>query len=117
METDRLREALAWAVGFIRCQHPNAERDYEDMRNAVSLASGSVGMFGEFHRLSCRAEVAETYVDEMLALLKSIRQWDQLPHTGDGPYWIGRIDRLVTKIENKDYPIFESHNAPESQEA
>lgn len=62
MKTDRLREALAWAVGFIRCQHPNAYEEYEDMRNAVSLVEGPPGAFGEFFRMSCRAEVAESVV-------------------------------------------------------
>jgi hypothetical protein len=68
-ERDRLREALAWAVGFIRCEHPNAYHQYEDMRNAVALAEGGEGMFGEFHRLSCRAEFAEERLKAMLACL------------------------------------------------
>lgn len=58
-ERDRIREALAWAVGFIRCNLPKTSAGYEDMRNAEDLVKG-VSMSGEFHRLSCRAELAET---------------------------------------------------------
>ena len=62
-ERDRMREALAWAVGFIRCNLPNTSAGYEDMRNAEDLVKG-VSMCGEFHRLSCRAEVAESQLAE-----------------------------------------------------
>ena len=67
VERDRLREALAWAVGFIRCNFPNAYEEYEDMRNAAALCHGPPGAFGEFFRLSCRAEVAETIVEAALS--------------------------------------------------
>jgi len=62
-ERNRMREALAWAVGFIRCNLPNTSAGYEDMRNAEDLVKG-VSMCGEFHRLSCRAEVAESQLAE-----------------------------------------------------
>ena len=67
VERDRLREALAWAVGFIRCNHPNAYEEYEDMRNAAALCAGPPGSFGEFFRLSCRAEVAEAIADSAVS--------------------------------------------------
>ena len=69
VERDRLREALAWAVGFIRCNFPNAYEEYEDMRNAAALCHGPPGAFGEFFRLSCRAEVAESVAE---AAVKSL---------------------------------------------
>jgi len=33
--------------------------------------------------------------DEARKLLRRIREWDQLPDTADGPYWIAEIDRLL----------------------
>jgi len=69
-EIDRLREALTWAVGFIRCQHPNAYLEYEDMRNACSLVDGKTALWsGEFQRVSARAEVAEYDRDQLKKLL------------------------------------------------
>lgn len=70
VEAARLREALHWAVGFIRCHHPRAEADYQDMRNAVGLADG-LSVSGEFHRLSCAAEAAEL---ENARLREALRQ-------------------------------------------
>ena len=69
VERDRLREALAWAVGFIRCNHQNAYEEYEDMRNAAALVGGPPGAFGEFFRLSCRAEVAEAVAEAAVTSL------------------------------------------------
>jgi hypothetical protein len=69
-ERDRLREALTWAVGFIQCNMPSAVSGYEDMRNAMALVDGENGLFnGEFHRLSCRATVAEYERDRLRAEL------------------------------------------------
>lgn len=65
----RLREALSWAVGYIRCQKPNAEVDYPDMRNAAALADAAPLYSGEFHRMMCRAEVAEEELRRLRALL------------------------------------------------
>lgn len=58
-ERDRLREALTWACGFIRCNFPSAREQYEDMRNAESLAEAHPLWTGEFQRASARAELAE----------------------------------------------------------
>lgn len=72
-EISRLREALTWAVGFIRCQHPNAYLEYEDMRNAAALVCGDMSIWsGEFHRVSCRAEVAEYERDRLKKQLDNI---------------------------------------------
>jgi hypothetical protein len=30
-----------------------------------------------------------------LALLRRLREWDQLPQTGDGPYWMREIDAAL----------------------
>ena len=68
-ETKRLREALTWAVGYIRCQKPNAEADYPDMRNAVDLVNAAPLYSGEFHRMMCAASVAEEEVKQLKALL------------------------------------------------
>jgi len=67
VERDRLREALAWAVGFVRCNHPNVWDEYEDYRNAAALVAGVSLSGGEFHRLSCRAEVAEAVAEAAVA--------------------------------------------------
>ncbi len=77
-EVSRLREALAWAVGFIRCAHPNAYEEYPDMRNAAALAGGPPGMFGEFHRVTCRAEVAEVVAEAAVKGL-GLKQGDATP--------------------------------------
>ena len=63
VERDRLREALAWAVGFIRCNHPNVWDEYEDYRNAAALVAGVPLSGGGTHRLSCRAEVSEAVAE------------------------------------------------------
>lgn len=69
VERDRLREALAWAVGFIRCNHANVWDEYEDYRNAAALVAGVPLSDGEFHRLSCRAEVAELVAEAAVSAL------------------------------------------------
>lgn len=62
-ERDRLREALTWAVGFIRCNLPKTSQEYPDMRNAEELlAAVRPLMIGEFQLAMCRAEVAEAEV-------------------------------------------------------
>lgn len=38
---------------------------------------------------------------DMLFLLQRLREWDQLPHTGDGPFWIREIDKALAKAEAK----------------
>ncbi len=68
-ERDRLKEALAWAVGFIRCNHPSVWDDYEDYRNAAALVAGVPLSGGEFYRLSCRAEVAESVAEAAVTSL------------------------------------------------
>jgi hypothetical protein len=68
-ERNRLREALTWAVGFIRCNFPKAHDQYEDMRNAESLADANLLHTGEFQRASARAELAEVERDRLCALL------------------------------------------------
>jgi len=69
----RLEEALAWAVGFIRCNLPKTSADYPDMRNAEDLVSGA-GVSGEFHRTCCRAEVAEDRARELEAEVARLRE-------------------------------------------
>lgn len=69
---DRLAEALAWAVGFIRCHHPRAEAEYPDMHNAVDLTAGGKGASGEFHRACARAEVAEDARDHLLQAARKV---------------------------------------------
>lgn len=70
-DNHRLREALTWAVEFLRCRHPNAERDYPDFRNAAALvaAQGPV-LTGEFQLTLIRAELAEVRAGALLRLLK-----------------------------------------------
>lgn len=73
-DRDRLREALTWAVGFIRCNLPRAAEQYPDMRNAEELI-GDGGLYsGEFHRTCCRAEVAEHERDRYRAALELLSQ-------------------------------------------
>lgn len=66
-ERDRLREALSWAVGFIRCNFPKASARYADMRNAEALVDAAPLYSGEFHRASVRAELAEAERDQLIA--------------------------------------------------
>lgn len=86
-EIDRLREALTWAVGFIRCQHPNVWDEYEDYRNAAALVTGVPLSGGEFHRLSCRVDVAEYERDRLREELgrysDSAGRCDQNRHMAD----------------------------------
>lgn len=74
-ERDRLREALTWAVGFIRCNLPSTSAHYPDMRNAVELieSAGKV-ITGEFQETVARAEVAEFERDKAWAELKQARE-------------------------------------------
>jgi hypothetical protein len=70
-DNHRLREALTWAVGFLRCHHPNAERDYPDFRNAAALVAAQGPVFtGEFQLTLIRAELAEARAETLLRLLK-----------------------------------------------
>ena len=63
-ERDRLREALTWAVGFIRCNLPKTSAEYPDMRNAEDLVAGRLGkMHGEFQMSLIRAELAESVAE------------------------------------------------------
>lgn len=71
-ERDRLREALCWAVGFIRCNFPKAREQYEDMRNAESLAEAHPLHTGEFQRASARAELAEAERDRTASELHAV---------------------------------------------
>lgn len=71
-ECDRLREALCWAVGFIRCNFPKASEQYEDMRNAESLAEAHPLHTGEFQRASARAELAEAERDRTASELHAV---------------------------------------------
>ena len=67
---ERLREALSWAVGFIRCNLPNTSAEYPDMRNAEELVSGRSGLFnGEFNLAMIRAEVAEDRIRDAIKAL------------------------------------------------
>ncbi len=69
---ERLREALSWAVGFIRCNLPNTSAEYPNMRNAEELVSGRAGLFnGEFNMAMIRAEVAEHELAELKKKLEA----------------------------------------------
>ena len=74
-ENRQLREALTWAVGFIRCNLPQTAADYPDMRNAegVLAAAGPV-VSGEFHEMAARADLAEFERDKAWAELKQARE-------------------------------------------
>lgn len=91
-ERDRFKEALAWAVGFIRCNLPKTYDQYPDMRNAASLVADGGIEFGEFQRVAARAEVAEAEVarlkeeldatecsheDEEAAHTETLRLWNE----------------------------------------
>jgi hypothetical protein len=36
-------------------------------------------------------------LEQAHALLRRIREWDQLPTTADGPYWISEIDKVLAR--------------------
>ena len=75
---DRLREALTWAIGFIRCNLPrtaeeNARR-YPDWRNACDLIAEAGELFtGEFQLTLARAEVAEHDRERLAAAIREHR--------------------------------------------
>jgi hypothetical protein len=71
---DRLREALDWAVGFIRCNLPRTSADYPDMRNAEHLVAGHPLYSGEFHRMTIRAELAEEEVARLSARVAELER-------------------------------------------
>lgn len=76
IENQRLREALTWAVGFIKCNLPKTSQQYPDMRNAESLVANAPVIVGEFQRISARAEVIEAeyakFRQEVVAVLEHI---------------------------------------------
>lgn len=62
----RLRAALTWAVGYLRCNHAAAAGEYPDYRNACELVEGRNGLLtGEFQMAMARAEVAEYERDKL----------------------------------------------------
>jgi hypothetical protein len=71
-----LREALSWAVGFIRCHHPKVAEEYPDFRNAESLVAETGGdlFTGEFTLTRYRAEQAEEERDRLKAALEMLAQ-------------------------------------------
>lgn len=73
MQNKLLREALTWAVGFIRCNLPKTAAEYPDMRNAESLLREQGELFtGEFTLQRFRAEQAEVERDRLRAALELI---------------------------------------------
>ena len=65
---DRLREALTWTVGFIRCNFPATVAPYPDYRNACDLLAEAGGIVtGEFTLTRHRAELAEAEVCSLRA--------------------------------------------------
>jgi hypothetical protein len=61
------------------------------------------GPMGRYFCPECRdpAEVAHatgTRAAEAIDLLRRIREWDHLPLTGDGPYWMREIDRVLGEV-------------------
>lgn len=70
-ENERLRESLTWAVWFIRCNTPDAESKYPDMRNACDLVNAYGVMHGEFQKWVARAELAEHERDRLRAELEA----------------------------------------------
>lgn len=85
-ELARLREALTWAVRFIRCNVP-AAGEYPDFRNADGLLR-QVGplMHGEFQLAISRAEVAEYERDRLKTFCESLESRllkDGDPFNGD----------------------------------
>ena len=72
-ERDRLREALTWAVGYVRCNLPQTTEQYPDMRNAEELVRDAGLYSGEFHRIGIRAELAEVERDRLAAENERLR--------------------------------------------
>jgi hypothetical protein len=89
-ENKRLREALTWALGFIQCNFPSAERTYPDYRNSRDLIAGKEIISGEFQLTAARAEVAEHRIGELEKSLEPFARITELPNCGpilDG-YWM-----------------------------
>ena len=104
VERGRLREALTWAVGFIRCNFPQTVAPYPDYRNACDLIAG-VGevITGEFTMTRHRAELAE---EDNKSLRNEIRvvleRLDELARIwGDEGVFRGCRDRLRALVESK----------------
>ena len=95
-ERELLREALVWAVSFIRCNHPNAYADYPDMRNAISLADGHT-MDSEFHRTLIRAEVAEERLAEAHKALLAAKAFGSQGETHEGISVSYLIDQAIAE--------------------
>lgn len=101
---DRLAEALSWAVGFIRCHHPQVESQYPDMRNALDLVGGRFGrLSGEFHRACCRAELAEVERDRLANRVRELEA--ALKPFADGakecdPFFAGRDRPCVATVDD-----------------
>lgn len=87
LENRRLREALTWATGFIRCAHPKAEEQYPDMRNALALTAGTRAIHtGEFQLTRMRYELA---TEQLTTVCRMLRH-------GSG----GRIVRVKSRSQN-----------------
>jgi glutamine cyclotransferase len=79
-DQDRLREALTWAVGFIRCNFPQTVAPYPDFRNAADLVAGEGAVLtGEFTMARYRAEVAEEEVRRLRAVVQAayVEGWEE----------------------------------------
>ncbi len=70
----KLREALAWAVGFIQCQCKH-HADYPDFHNAKALVKDADSLHGPFNDAMTRAELAENDVRDCIKLLKRWKKW------------------------------------------
>ncbi len=64
-DTDKLREALTWAVGFIRC---NVARrgDYPDYHNAAALVDANPLITGPFQLQQAKLELLADRAGELL---------------------------------------------------
>lgn len=71
-EINRLREALSWTVGFIRCNLPKTSSQYEDMRNAEDLLKDNVLFHGEFNILSNKVELQSEVIKRVLPYITEL---------------------------------------------
>lgn len=71
-EINRLREALSWAVGFIKCQLPKTSQQYPDMRNAEDLLEGNAVLHGEFSMTRIKAELQSEAIKRVIPCITEL---------------------------------------------
>lgn len=95
VEAKRLREALTWAVGFIRCAHPKAAEQYPDMRNAESLVAAAPLITGEFQMVVARAEVAEHERDRLReAIWPGLPKWEPTAEQPQQDFYLALVEAM-----------------------